>query len=306
MCDDAHMDWNDLRIVLAVHRHGTLLHAAKALGVAHTTVSRRLKTLEGALGSRLFDRTPDGLRPTAAGDVLLQTAEEVEGQLLDVEGRLRGRDAELRGPLRVSSIAALLSVYPDLFQTFAERYPHVDLQIDLTGTPVSLHQRDADVLTRLSSAPPDTLVGRKVGPVTFGVYASRQLVETVGEGAPLHAFPWIGRHGGPNLRWFQDWLAQNAPGARVVLTMPYEPVHVARAVEAGIGAQLLPCFLADANPALQRIAPPDPMMRLDLWILTLPALRTSSRVHAFLEHATAYLLARRAALAPDQPSVGNP
>src|SRR5688572_19421908 len=107
MCIGAHMDWNELRYVLAIARDRTLLRAAATLGVAHTTIGRRLKTLEDQLGVRLFDRTPEGLIPTAAGRDLAAVAEHVEGEVLSAEGRVLGRDAKLRGTLRVSTVDTL-------------------------------------------------------------------------------------------------------------------------------------------------------------------------------------------------------
>ena len=71
---------------------------------------------------------------------------------------------------------------------------------------------------------------------------------------------------------------------------------MAHAVRSGIGVQILPCLLADAEPLLQRIAPLDDLFRLDLWLLTLPELRTNSRIRAFMEHMAEALSAHRPAL----------
>lgn len=296
MCNHAHMEWNDLQLVLAVHRAGTFLGASRSLGVSHTTVSRRMATLEADLGARLFHRSPDGLQPTPAGAALARTAARVEDEVLGVEGEIRGRDARLEGPLRVSSVPALMLAFPELTQGFAAQHPHVALDVDLTGEPASLFRQEADVVTRMSNDPPETLVGRRIGPIQFGVYASRPRWEA-DPAAPLSAYPWIGRNGGPNLAWFDTWLSANAPGARIVVRMPYEPVHVLGLVRQGVGAQILPCFLADADPAVARIAPLDPLFRLDLWLLTLPELRTNRRVGAFLDHAAGVLTAARGRLA---------
>ncbi|MEX1362482.1 MAG: LysR family transcriptional regulator [Nannocystaceae bacterium] len=296
------MDWNDLRYVLAIAREGTLLRAAAAVGVAHTTVGRRLRTLEDQLGVRLFDRTPDGLVATAAGEDLTAVAEQVEEQVLAAEGRVLGRDAQLRGPLRVSTFDALFYGFEAAFTAFMSRYPSVDLVVTTSRDEVSLTRREADVVIRLSSAPPQTLVGRKVGYVQFAVYASRALVEHVGDQAALSDYPWIGWEGGPNLRWFEGWLEHNAPGAEVVLRMDYEAPLVAHAIRSGIGAQILPCFLADPDPLLQRIAPLDDRFRLDLWLLTLPELRTNSRVRAFTQHMADALTEHRDALAGRVPA----
>lgn len=96
------MQWDDLQYALAVAREGTLTAAAERLGVSHTTVSRRLRALEDALGSRLFDGGPDGYRATDAGKELVEVAARIETDLLAVQGRVLGHDERLAGPLRVT------------------------------------------------------------------------------------------------------------------------------------------------------------------------------------------------------------
>jgi DNA-binding transcriptional LysR family regulator len=58
------MEWDDLRIVLAVFRESTLSGAARRLGVTHSTVFRRLGAIEQQMGARLFERFRDGYVPT--------------------------------------------------------------------------------------------------------------------------------------------------------------------------------------------------------------------------------------------------
>ncbi|MEM9190338.1 MAG: LysR family transcriptional regulator [Myxococcota bacterium] len=290
------MNWDDLRYVLAVARDGTLQKAGITLGVAHTTVGRRVRALEGELGSLLFDRTPDGLVPTVAGEDLVAVAERMEGEVLSAEGRVLGRDAQLRGTLRVSTVDSLFFRFEDIFVSFLERYPNIDLRLLTSTERVSLTRREADVVLRLSNAPPEHLMGRRVGTVQFAVYASRKLVARVGKRAPLGEYPWIGWDGGPNRRWFEGWLAKNAPDATVVLRMSDRSLLMTHAVRSGIGAQILPCFLADAEPQLTRIAPLEDLFQLGLWLLTLPELRTNSRVRAFMDHLAEALSQRRDAL----------
>jgi len=290
------MNWDALRFVLAIARHGTLQRAAGELGVVHTTAGRRLKALEERLGVRLFDRTPDGFVPTSAGDDLIAAAERMEDEVLAAESRVLGRDARLRGALRVAAADVLFLGLESAFTGFMSRYPSLDLTLTTAREPVSLPRREADVIVRLSNAPPDGLVGRKLGYVQFAAYASAALVARVGPDAPLAAYPWIGWDERKDRRWFDDWLARHAPGARFVLRLDGDMPLMAHAVRAGIGAQILPCLLADPEPGLRRIAPLDPLFRLDLWVLTLPALRTNSRVRVFMEHMTDALRAHRDAL----------
>ena len=81
-CENAHMEWDDLRYVLALKRNPTLAGAAADLGVAHTTVGRRLRAAEKALDVRLFDRTPEGLVATPAGCDLAEVAEAMERDIM--------------------------------------------------------------------------------------------------------------------------------------------------------------------------------------------------------------------------------
>src|SRR5687767_7449391 len=123
VCNCARVDWDDLRYVLAVSRDRTLSRAAASLGASHTTVGRRLRSIEESLGVRLFDATPDGFMPTAAGLDIAEVAERMEGELLSLEGRVLGRDARLHGALRVATMDILFRRHHRAFSSFLERYP---------------------------------------------------------------------------------------------------------------------------------------------------------------------------------------
>ena len=213
-----------------------------------------------------------------------------------------GRDEELRGPLHVSTVDVTLACLGDAIRAFIDRYPLVDLTLSISRRTVSLARREADVAIRVSNEPPETLVGRSVGPMQFGVYAARSLVARVGADAPLAAYPWIGWGGGPNVQWFRQWLDAHAPGARRVLKLDDRGLMMAQAVRQGLGAQLLPCILADRDADLVRIAPLDPLFRVEVWLLTLPELRSNRRVRAFLAHMAEAFVARRNDLAGDSQS----
>ncbi len=297
VCRIAQVNWNDLRYVLAISRGGSLQAAGSTLGVAHTTVGRRLKVLEDQLGVRLFDRTPEGFVTTASGDDLAAVAEQVELQVLSAEGRMLGRDVQLRGELRVSTADVLFSSLQDIFTSFMTRHPSVELTVATSSESASLRRREADIALRLSNAPPEHLIGRKLGYMQFAVYAGQPLIDRLGDDAPLGSYPWIGWDGGPNHRWFNDWLKHHAPGARIVLRLSDRALLMAQAVRAGIGIQILPCVLADPDPKLQRLGELDELFRLDLWLLTLSELRTNIRVRTFMNHMGEAVAAHRDALA---------
>ncbi|MEZ4337816.1 MAG: LysR family transcriptional regulator, partial [Sandaracinaceae bacterium] len=94
--------WDDLAVVLAVHRGGSLAAAADSLRIDASTVSRRLRAIEAELGSRLFDRTPDGLLPTDLTLRLLPHAEQAEAAALAVEAEAAGEEVAAVGRVRLA------------------------------------------------------------------------------------------------------------------------------------------------------------------------------------------------------------
>ncbi len=299
MCKNASMprlEWDDLRFVLALKREETLSRAAATLGVTRTTVGRRIKDAEKRLGVRLFDRTGDGFTATDAGDELVESAMRLEAEVHRAESHLLGRDAELRGRLRVSTVDFIFEGFADVFASFIARYPGVEVTTSVTNTQVSLARRDADVVLRLGNSAADGLVGRRVGRMQFEAYAARSLVERVGEGAPLSAFPWIHWDERSDGRWLDGWLAKHAPGAKVSMRSNDYAVR-RRAVLAGVGVHFLACFDGDTAPELVRVGARLSDEARDLWVLTLPALRETSRVRAFMNHAYDAFKPHRRALA---------
>lgn len=284
MCKDAQVNWDDLRFVLAISRDQTLSRAAVSLGVTHTTVGRRLRAIEQTLGVRLFDRTPDGFVATAAGQDITEVAERLEGEVLSMQGRVLGRDAQLQGKLRVSTLELLFRRHHAAFASFMARYPSIELTLISTDDEVSLTRRDADVALRMTNTPPEHLVGRKVGRVEFAVFGSRALVEHHGADAAYEEFPWLHWDERLNMRWLDVWLAAHAPKATIAMRVgPGTPV-MRQAIAAGIGVHFLAEFEGDADPELQRIGPVDPAFGRDLWLLTLPDLRNTNRIRAFMDH----------------------
>src|SRR6185312_16505258 len=140
------MDWDNIRVFLSVARAGQFLAAARQLRVDHGTVSRRIGALETSLGVRLFDRQTTGCVLTAAGERLLESAEEVEAQLLRAQGDLSQSDVELSGTVRIAA--------PDGFTTLflcarlgklKAKYPSLTIQLVPMSRTFSLSKRAADL-----------------------------------------------------------------------------------------------------------------------------------------------------------------
>ena len=278
---------------MALRRAGSLSAAAEVLGVTHTTVARRLRGLAEALGVRLFERGPGGYVLTPDGVELSLTAERVEALVIDAERALAGRDHALSGKLRVTTLGVISCGMPEVFSSFVRQYPGVELTLLTDDRRYALQRREADVALRLTREPPPSLVGRRIATIDFAPYASRELWESLGPCRDLSAVPWLHWDERGDAGWLDAWLAEHAPRAKVSMRMDGNFTVMTNAVRDGLGAHFLPCIVADADEALVQIGPAGTETAMPLWLLTLPELRDTRRVRAFLDHCAAHFSARR-------------
>ncbi|MEM6993345.1 MAG: LysR family transcriptional regulator [Myxococcota bacterium] len=294
------MLWDDLRYILAVARHGTLSDGAKALRVNVTTVSRRLRAMEQEAGSALFEKLKHGAVLTGAGEEMVAVAEAVEKLTLDLDARIKGLDTKLEGTIRVTSTDLLLRQWLPDFGEFQRQFPDVQLELVSRDTITNLTQREADVAIRIAMRAPEHLIGRKHAQVSFATYGSRGLVDSIGADAPYSAFPWLAWDLASSRR-VDDFLAEHAPGAKVVTRLAQMPIMV-QAVAAGLGLCILPCVAADNHPDLRRVG--DFSERgAYVWVLTHPGLRGSARVRRFVKFMSGVLERDKDLLEGRRPAV---
>lgn len=273
--------WDDLRVFLATHRTRSHAGAARALGVAPTTVARRLSALEEAVGARLFTRTPEGLAPTAAARALLPRAERIEAEALEAERALAGADARATGTVRVAS--------GDGFATFivAPALPaflaaHPGLSIELRGGPraLDLVRGEADLAIRNFRPRERSLVVRRLGPEPQGLYASPAYLDA--HGRPRSAADLDGHDLILYDRDFervagQVWLRGLAPHARIaVRANSTTTMHAACA--AGAGVAMLSCAFCAEDPRFERVLPRLAVPGVEVWSATHGDLRAAARV----------------------------
>lgn len=302
----AELDWSDLRFALAVGRQGSPGAAARELGVNATTVQRRLDALEKRLGARLFDRSRQGYVPTEAGELVLEQARRMAEQADEVERRVRGRDRELSGPLRVATGFVLMEhLLPGPLADFTRRHPGIEVEVvenaalsDLSrevadGVPDV--RREADVALRLSPHVAEHLVGRTLGTTQCRVYARRGASGLPQRVLPLpqllREVPWVAfERRGPQ-RVYDRWMQQHlAPGQVRVRVDIFNAV--AAMLHTGIGVGLLPTFMERALPDLMPVSEPIPDLAVPVWLLTHPDLRQTARVQAFMRHVGDAIAAR--------------
>lgn len=263
------MEWGDLRYVLALADAGSMVAAARALGVEHTTVSRRLAALERDLGVRLFVRTPDGQRPTSAGEAAIATARGLQRSVLELESAIAGTDDRPAGTVRLTTTEGFLSVVvPHLPRLYAE---YADIKVELLSANhvFDLHRNEIDIALRFLPTERDDLVVRHLSCIGWALYASPAYVAGKEVQAPID---WTGHrvihfeeplHGTPG----QRWLAECTVGAIVALRGNSIP-SCAAAAAAGLGIGCLPCLHGDRDARLQRLS--GPVTNGDLWIVARP------------------------------------
>ena len=273
------MNWDDLRIFLAVGRKGSISGGAQLLGVQHSTVSRRIRHLEEKLGARLLERKPSGYELTVAGEKLMETAINIESQVLGVDTTLLGKDANLVGSLRIAAINNMASsVLMPMFASFNEAYPLIDLHIMVSNSDLSLSQREADIAIRLTNTPTDTLIGKSMVTVASTIYGSRSYLKRITEHGDEPK--WIGVD---CCNFHKSWTKQHSEKHTHHFNSD-DTLLTLSAIREGLGISFLPCFMGDADPLLKRYSDPDPEHNLGLWVLFHADLRRTARVLAFREH----------------------
>jgi DNA-binding transcriptional LysR family regulator len=190
------MNWDDVRIFLAVARTGQILAASKRLGLNHATLSRRLTSLEEALKTRLFIRRTNGCELTAEGAVFLASAERMETEMLAAQANLGHTDTAIAGTVRVGAPDGFgVSFLAPRMGRLIERYPEVKIQLVPVPRSFSLSQREADIAITLERPEQGRLVSSKLTDYTLGLYASRDYLAQRGEPEDvdaLKAHPRIG------------------------------------------------------------------------------------------------------------------
>jgi len=279
------LEWNDLHVVLALCRSGTLSGAARDLGVNHSTVFRRIVAIEKKIDVRLFERLATGYVMTEAGELMFASAERVETEVFGLSRKLIGGDLRLSGHLQVTAPDALtMEVLMPHIVRFCKTYPGIELDLTVENGFLDLSQREVDVAIRSTNKPPDMAVGRCLCKLGATIYGSKRYIDEQGDKS-IEQYAWLMPRKG--LDWFSvnQWLERRYTDAHVTFrsnTM----LGLFEAVKLGLGVAPLPFFMADSEADLKRIIEPPKEFESELWMLTHPDLRRTARVAAFVDFMT--------------------
>ena len=280
------MDWDDLRYFQAVAATGSLAAAARKLGVNHSTVFRRVNAFEESLGVRLFDRVSGGYVLTPAGEEMAVSAARVDDEVSSIERHLAGKDFQLSGNLRVTTTEAVAEGYlMAKVVEFRRAYPEILVDLVVGYQVYDLSKREADIAIRPGASPPEHLIARRLVRLHWGVYGTAAYLRRHGEPSSveqLASHQLIGfsdvTAGGLSFDW-----ARKLAGPKGLVFTSNNLLIQRHAACASMGLAVLPVYLGDREKRLRRVLDLGSEMQLDLWLLTHPDLRDTSRVRAFRE-----------------------
>jgi len=276
------MNWDDIRVFLAVARAGTFLQTARALKLNHTTVSRRIDRLERILATRLLERRTDGCRLTPAGERLLGIAERMDTEMLRGSERLQGEQGLLGGTVRIGAPDGIGSYFlAARLAAFAADHPELTIQLVPLPRLFSLSKREADMAITIDRPSEGRLVAMKLIDYGVSLYASRDYLKRHGR---------ISRPddlGGHTLITYVDDLAYSqaldyAKQLERLAGRRFECASVVGQLEAvrrGHGVAMLHDFIARLHKELVCVLPEIRAMR-SYWLVAHSDLRDVARVSA--------------------------
>lgn len=275
------LEWNDLMVILAICRAGSLSGAARTLGQNHSTIFRKINVIEEKTGVRFFERLAQGYAMTDAGMTALRYAERIESEIHALGREVLGQDLRLQGKIRVTAPEGMtVQVLPGLFSEFCRLNPAVSIDILGSSSALDLSRREADIAIRATTKPPDTSLGRKIGDFRFAIYSSPQYLKD-NKHVPLEEQQWSLIQG--SVEWLVPliWKKQSQAEQRTVFTSGLA-MAVLNAAAEGMGCTMMPCYLGDNDNRLVRVTETLDPLDLELWILTHPDLRHTARVKALM------------------------
>ena len=281
-----HLDWDGYRFLLGVVDHGGLIKASQALGVSQPTVGRKIKQLEDQLGTRIFDRKPEGYCLTEEGRRVVAGADAMARHAKAIEQDFSGCDKRLEGCVAVTLTETMAQsiLLPEL-PTFRSEYPEIELQLQTCIEKLDLNRQESHVAIRVGDPGSDTLYGNVVGQMSYGLYGARSYLDRYGrpesvEMLASHAL--IDAHGEiehlPQARHLRE-LMSSASKALCCTSV----LGQYQAMLSGLGLTTLPHYVVAANPGrCDRLLEKEFGGTRDVWLLTNSDVRQTKRVRVVM------------------------
>jgi len=283
------MEWDNLRFFLAVARSGSLTGATEKLRSSASTVSRRIELLEQNLDLKLFSHHQTGYQLTDEGKVLFENAERVEEAVMSLEQDAMAQHTDISGTVRLATAENIANfmITPAL-PSLLKQHPGIVLEMVPGISSINLTKREADIALRMRRPQQGNVVVRKLGVLGYALYSSQSYLDKreAGENEGQYdqddfiTFSEEYAHL-PASQWIESVLSGRPPA--MITSSLYGQVAAA---SAGIGLAVLPCFLGDRDPTLQRVSSPIESTQQEIWLVIHRDLRNSSRVRVVADFLT--------------------
>ena len=279
------MNWDAMRVFLAVARDCSLSAAARHLKVTQPTVGRRLGQLESDLGTRLFDRLPEGFVPTQAGEELLPIAEDMEKAAHALQRRRATLADTVSGTVRLSVFEVPAQFVTMHLPAIRANLPEIEIELSVNRMNANLSRREADLVLQVCLPDTPGLIARKLGELSYSVYGSQAYVAATPAARGNKRYQdceWVAFDDDHVYFDGQTWLREKLAGRAPAIRMNNgHAIH--DAVRNGAGLGVLPCFAGDSDPDLGRLTAPIQGVESDLNLVVHRDLKKVPSVRAAMD-----------------------
>jgi DNA-binding transcriptional LysR family regulator len=280
--------WDWIKSFVAVAEQGSVLAAAQYLQTNPATVSRQITALEKSLGTELFVRSRQGMRPTLHAMQFLEPARAMHAAMHRMSLGAAAKDAQVQGLVRISvSVSLAHFVLPDLLDVFRSQHSGIRFAITATDSISNLSQREADIAIRLVPPNQQELIAKRVGYMPIGLFASQRYLSRRGipkmepstfaqhdfiDVAPQHPL----REG-----FAKAGIAQLAD--RIACTTT-DHASAWQMVRAGMGIGTGLSILAQRDAAIVPVLPEAELPKFPVWLVTHRELKTQARLRLVMDY----------------------
>ncbi|MBW4967364.1 LysR family transcriptional regulator [Pseudoalteromonas sp. CR1] len=278
-------DWQDVKVAFEVARLGTLTAAAEALNVHHSTVLRRINSLEKNLDTRLFHRHARGYKVTEIGAKLFATAQTIDTSLEQLHNDIAAADSTLRGSLLLTTVSGFIDVMGDVCEQFQALHPQVQLEVILEQKRLRLDHGQAHIALRAGPKPDEgDYIAQHLAKLTSGLYANKRYIAKHGMPkslSDLSQHNFVSGVAGYNARVpYFAWADENIPASQIKLRVS-ETAEATRAIIKGLGIGGLQYDVAAQYSDLIPVLHGELSWPTDVWLVTHHLVHRTAKVQAF-------------------------
>lgn len=282
--------WDAYEVFVAVARNGGLTGAAQVSGLSPATIGRRVLELEQSIGRTLFARSQSGYALTTEGQMLFDQLRDMESAVRRVESWRMESSGTVTLRLAVGTWNARLVA--GNFRDLCSERDNFRVEMTVTETRAPLAHREHDV--GLRAHPPEelNLASRLIGEVAYAAYRAKSAPSYLPE-------RWIAVTEPDAISSYLRWPHQNrAAGIVVTVTRPRSLLDL---VKAGAGNAILPCFIGDMEPGVERASDEISELRHKQWVVTNNDDRARREIRTLADRLTKLLKAHQDLYAGKRP-----